>query len=286
MAGTKEIRVKIASIKSTQKITRAMQMVAASKMRRAQERMRAAQPYADRIRNVIGHLRLANPNSRHPYLVEREVKAVGIIIVSTDRGLCGSLNVNVFKQVLAATREWQDQGVEVHLSLIGSKALQFFRRLKLPVVASIANIGDKPRIKDLIGGVDAMLELYRDGKIDRLFVAGNRFINTMTQRPGLKQMLPPETLDAGELQERWDYIYEPGADQLISGFMIRYIEAQVYRVVIENIACEMAARMVAMKSATDNAGKIIDELQLIYNKARQAAITKEISEIVGGAAAV
>jgi F-type H+-transporting ATPase subunit gamma len=286
MAGTKEIRVKIASIKSTQKITRAMQMVAASKMRRAQERMRAAQPYADRIRSVIGHLRLANPNSRHPYLVEREVKAVGIIIVSTDRGLCGSLNVNVFKQVLAATREWQDQGVEVHLSLIGSKALQFFRRLKLPVVASIANIGDKPRIKDLIGGVDAMLELYRDGKIDRLFVAGNRFINTMTQRPGLKQMLPPETLDAGELQERWDYIYEPGADQLISGFMIRYIEAQVYRVVIENIACEMAARMVAMKSATDNAGKIIDELQLIYNKARQAAITKEISEIVGGAAAV
>jgi F-type H+-transporting ATPase subunit gamma len=286
MAGTKEIRVKIASIKSTQKITRAMQMVAASKMRRAQERMRAAQPYADRIRNVIGHLRLANPNSRHPYLVEREVKAVGIIIVSTDRGLCGSLNVNVFKQVLAAAREWQGQGVEVHVSLIGSKALQFFRRLKLPIVASIANIGDKPHIKDLIGGVDAMLELYRDGKIDRLFVAGNRFINTMTQRPGVKQMLPAETLDASDLQERWDYIYEPGADELISGYMIRYIEAQVYRVVIENLACEMAARMVAMKSATDNAGKIIDELQLIYNKARQAAITKEISEIVGGAAAV
>ena len=286
MAGTKEIRVKIASIKSTQKITKAMQMVAASKMRRAQERMRAAQPYADRIRNVIGHLRLANPNSRHPYLVEREVKAVGIIIVSTDRGLCGSLNVNVFKQVLAAAREWQGQGVEIHLSLIGSKALQFFRRLKLPIVASIANIGDKPHVKDLIGGVDAMLELYRDGKIDRLFVAGNRFINTMTQRPGVKQMLPAETLDASELQERWDYIYEPGADELISGYMIRYIEAQVYRVVIENLACEMAARMVAMKSATDNAGKIIEELQLIYNKARQAAITKEISEIVGGAAAV
>jgi F-type H+-transporting ATPase subunit gamma len=286
MAGTKEIRGKIASIKSTQKITKAMQMVAASKMRRAQERMRAAQPYADRIRNVIGHLRLANPNSRHPYLVEREVKAVGIIVVSTDRGLCGSLNVNVFKQVLAAAREWQGQGAEVHLALIGSKALQFFRRLKLPVVASIANIGDKPHVKDLIGGVDAMLELYRDGKIDRLFVAGNRFINTMTQRPGVKQMLPPETLDASELQERWDYIYEPTADQLIAGYMIRYIEAQVYRVVIENLACEMAARMVAMKSATDNAGKIIEELQLIYNKARQAAITKEISEIVGGAAAV
>ncbi len=286
MAGTKEIRVKIASIKSTQKITKAMEMVAASKMRRAQERMRAARPYADRIRNVIGHLRLANPNSRHPFLVEREVKAVGIIVVSTDRGLCGSLNVNVYKQVLAAAREWQEQGVEVHLTLIGSKALQFFRRLKLPIVASITNIGDKPRVKDLIGGVDAMLELYRDGKIDRLFVAGNRFVNTMTQRPAVKQMLPPETLDADDLQERWDYIYEPAADQLISGFMIRYIEAQVYRVVIENLACEMAARMVAMKSATDNAGKIIDELQLIYNKARQAAITKEISEIVGGAAAV
>jgi F-type H+-transporting ATPase subunit gamma len=286
MAGTKEIRVKIASIKSTQKITKAMEMVAASKMRRAQERMRAARPYADRIRNVIGHLRLANPNSRHPFLVEREVKAVGIIVVSTDRGLCGSLNVNVFKQVLAAARDWQEQGVEVHLTLIGNKALQFFRRLKLPIVASITNIGDKPRVKDLIGGVDAMLELYRDGKIDRLFVAGNRFINTMTQRPAVKQMLPPETLDAGELQQRWDYIYEPGADQLISGYMIRYIEAQVYRVVIENLACEMAARMVAMKSATDNAGKIIEELQLIYNKARQAAITKEISEIVGGAAAV
>jgi F-type H+-transporting ATPase subunit gamma len=286
MAGTKEIRVKIASIKSTQKITKAMETVAASKMRKAQERMRAAQPYADRIRSVIGHLRLANPNARNPYLVEREVKAVGIIVVSTDRGLCGSLNVNVFKQVLIAAREWQTKGVEVHLSLIGSKALQFFRRLKLPIVASIVNIGDKPRMKDLIGGVDAMLELYRDGKIDRLFVAGNRFVNRMTQKPGVKQMLPPETLDASELQERWDYIYEPAADQLIAGFMIRYIEAQVYRVVIENLACEMAARMVAMKSATDNAGKIIDELQLIYNKARQAAITKEISEIVGGAAAV
>jgi F-type H+-transporting ATPase subunit gamma len=286
MAGTKEIRVKIASIKSTQKITKAMEMVAASKMRRAQERMRAARPYSDRILNVIGHLRLANQNSRNPFLIEREVKAVGIIVVSTDRGLCGSLNVNVFKQVLIAAREWQSKGVEVHLCLIGSKALQFFRRLKLPVVASMTSIGDKPHMKDLIGGVDAMLELYRDAKIDRLFVAGNKFINTMTQKPVVVQMLPAETRDASELQERWDYIYEPDADRLIAGFMIRYIEASVYRVVIENIACEMAARMVAMKSATDNAGKIIDELQLIYNKARQAAITKEISEIVGGAAAV
>jgi F-type H+-transporting ATPase subunit gamma len=286
MAGTKEIRVKISSIKSTQKITKAMEMVAASKMRRAQDRMRAARPYADHIRSVIGHLRLANQNSSHPFLAEREVKSVGIIVVSSDRGLCGSLNINVFKQVLAAAREWQTKGVEVHLCLIGSKALQFFRRLKLPVVASMTQLGDKPRIKDLIGGVDAMLELYRDAKIDRLFIAGNKFINTMTQQPLVRQMLPAETTDAADLQERWDYIYEPAADQLISGFMIRYIEAQVYRAVIENLACEMAARMVAMKSATDNAGKIIDELQLIYNKARQAAITKEISEIVGGAAAV
>jgi F-type H+-transporting ATPase subunit gamma len=286
MAGTKEIRVKIASIKSTQKITKAMEMVAVSKMRRAQERMRAARPYSDRILNVIGHLRLANPNSRNPFLVEREVRAVGIIVVSTDRGLCGSLNINLFKQVLAAAREWQGKGVEVRLCLIGSKALQFFRRLKLPIEASITNVGDTPRIGDLIGGVDAMLDLYREGKIDRLFVAGNRFVNTMTQQPVVVQMLPAETRDASELQERWDYIYEPSPDELIGRFMIRYIEASVYRVVVENLACEMAARMVAMKSATDNAGKIIDELQLIYNKARQAAITKEISEIVGGAAAV
>jgi F-type H+-transporting ATPase subunit gamma len=286
MAGTKEIRVKIASNKSTQKITKAMEMVAVSKMRRAQERMRAARPYSDRIRSVIGHLRLANPNSRNPFLVEREVKAVGIIVVSTDRGLCGSLNINLFKQVLIAAREWQGKGVEVRLCLIGSKALQFFRRLKLPIEASITNVGDTPRIGDLIGGVDAMLGLYREGKIDRLFVAGNRFVNTMTQQPVVVQMLPAETLDASELQERWDYIYEPSPDELIGRFMIRYIEASVYRVVVENLACEMAARMVAMKSATDNAGKIIDELQLIYNKARQAAITKEISEIVGGAAAV
>ncbi len=286
MAGTKEIRVKIASIKSTQKITKAMETVAASKMRKAQERMRAARPYADRIRSVIGHLRLANPNARNPYLVEREVRAVGIIVVSTDRGLCGALNMNVFKQVLNAAREWQAKGAEVHLCLIGSKAIQFFRRVKLPIVATKAHLGDKPQIKDLIGGVDAMLELYRDGKIDRLLVGGNKFINTMTQQAMVRQMLPVETMDASDLQERWDYIYEPDADRLIAGFMIRYIEAQVYRVVNENIACEMAARKVAMKSATDNATKIIDELQLIYNKARQAAITKEISEIVGGAAAV
>ncbi len=286
MAGTKEIRVKIASIKSTQKITKAMQMVAASKMRRAQERMKAARPYADKIRQVIGHVRVANPNHHHPFLVEREVKSVGIIVVSSDRGLCGSLNVNVFKQVLAAAREYQGQGVDLHLCLIGSKAMQFFRRLKLPVVASITQLGDKPHVADLIGTVKAMLDMYQDGRIDRLFVASNRFINTMTQKPGLLQLLPAETMDASELQERWDYIYEPAADELISQYMTRYIESQVYRAAVENLACEMAARMVAMKSASDNAGKLIDELQLIYNKARQASITKEISEIVGGAAAV
>lgn len=286
MPSTKEIRVKIASVKSTQKITKAMEMVAASKMRRAQERMRAAQPYADRIRQVIGHLRVANPNHRHPFLVERELKAVGIIVVSSDRGLCGSLNVNLFKQVLAEIRQHSDEGREIHLCLIGNKALQFFRRLKLPVVASVTHLGDSPHVSDLIGSVKAMLDMYSEGRIDRLLLASNFFENTMTQRPTLRRMLPAETLDADELQEHWDYIYEPSAEELIGGYMMRYIESQVYRGVVENLACEMAARMVAMKSATDNAGKLIDELQLIYNKARQAAITKEISEIVGGAAAV
>jgi len=285
MAGTKEIRVKIVSVKSTQKITKAMEMVAASKMRRAQERMRAARPYADKIRGVIGHLRVTNPTN-HPFLVEREIKSVGIIVVSSDRGLCGSLNVNVFKQVLAAAREYQAQGVEVRLCLIGAKALQFFRRLKLPIEASITHMGDKPHIADLIGTVKAMLDLFEEGKIDRLMLFSNRFINTMTQKPTPLQLLPAETVDADDLQERWDYIYEPAPDALIEYYMLRYIESTVYRAVIENLACEMAARMVAMKSATDNAGKLIDELQLIYNKARQAAITKEISEIVGGAAAV
>jgi len=286
MAGTKEIRSKISSIKSTQKITKAMEMVAASKMRRAQERMRASQPYADKIRSVIGHLRIANPNHRHPYLVERDVKSVGLIIISSDRGLCGSLNVNTFKHVLAAVREWQANGAEVHLCLVGSKAMQFFRRLKLPITASLTHLGDKPRIADLIGAVKVMLDLYEEGKIDQLHVASSRFVNTMTQKPILLQVLPAESVDAADLQERWDYIYEPAPDELIASYMMRYIESQVYRAVAENLACEMAARMVAMKSATDNAGKIIDELQLIYNKARQAAITKEISEIVGGAAAV
>jgi len=286
MPGAKEIRSKISSIKSTQKITKAMEMVAASKMRRAQERMRAARPYAEKIRTVIGHIRLANPDFRHPFLQEREPKSVGFIVLSTDKGLCGGLNVNAFKQTLVSVREWQAKGCEVHLCLVGSKAIGFFRRLKLPLVASVSHLGDRPHLADLIGPVKAMLDLYAEGKLDRLLLVNNRFVNTMTQKAEVRQLLPAETVDASDLQERWDYIYEPTAEALIEGYMTRYIESQVYQGVAENSACEMAARMVAMKSATDNAGKLIDELQLIYNKARQAAITKEISEIVGGAAAV
>ncbi len=286
MAGAKEIRTKIASIKSTQKITKAMEMVAASKMRRAQERMRAARPYAEKMRKVIGHIRQANPDYRHPYMEIRDVRSVGMIIVSTDRGLCGSLNINVFKQAIQEIREAQRADAQVHLCLIGSKAVQFFRRLKLPIAASVTHLGDRPHLADLIGTVKVMLDMYADGKIDRLLMLSNNFVNTMTQRPEVRQLLPAETLDASELQERWDYIYEPSAADLLGGFMMRYIEAQVYQEAVENVACEMASRMVAMKSASDNAGKLIEELQLIYNKARQAAITKEISEIVGGAAAV
>jgi F-type H+-transporting ATPase subunit gamma len=286
MAGAKEIRTKIASIKSTQKITKAMEMVAASKMRRAQERMRAARPYAAKIRDVIGHLRLANPDYRHPYLVEREIRSVGLIIVSTDRGLCGGLNVNVFKQALTTVREWQGRGVEVQLCLVGSKAVQFFRRLRLPVAATVTHLGDRPHLANLIGTIGVLLDAYGQGKIDRLFLLNAEFVNTMSQRPVVRQLLPVEPVKSHELQDMWDYIYEPSAAELLDGLMTRYIEAQVYQGAVENVACEMAARMVAMKSATDNAGKLIDELQLIYNKARQAAITKEISEIVGGAAAV
>jgi F-type H+-transporting ATPase subunit gamma len=286
MAGAKEIRTKIASIKSTQKITKAMEMVAASKMRKAQERMRAARPYAEKIRTVVGHLRLANPDYRHPYLMEREAKSVGFIIVSTDRGLCGSLNVNVFKQALGSIKEWQGKGADVRLCVVGSKALQFFRRLKLPITASVTHLGDRPHVADFIGAVKLMLDDYVAGKIDRLFLLNAEFVNTMSQRPIVRQLLPAEPVKSHELQDLWEYLYEPSAAELLEVLLTRYVESQVYQGAVENVACEMAARMVAMKSATDNAGKLIDELQLIYNKARQAAITKEISEIVGGAAAV
>jgi F-type H+-transporting ATPase subunit gamma len=286
MPGAKEIRTQIASIKSTQKITKAMEMVAASKIRRAQERMRAARPYAQKIRTVVGHLRLANPDYRHPFLAEREAKAIGLIVVSTDRGLCGALNVNVFKEALTWIKEWQGKGQDVQLCVVGSKALQFFRRLRLPIAASVTHLGDRPHVAAFIGAVKVMLDGYLAGTIDRLYLINGEFINTMSQRPVLRQLLPVEPVRSSELQDLWEYIYEPSAAELLEGLLTRYVESQVYQGAVENVACEMAARMVAMKSATDNAGKLIDELQLIYNKARQAAITKEISEIVGGAAAV
>jgi F-type H+-transporting ATPase subunit gamma len=288
MPGTKEIRVKIASFKSTQKITKAMKMVAASKMRKAQERMRAARPYSEKIRRVIGHLRHANPDYKHPFMIERPAKSVGFIIISTDRGLCGGLNVNLFKTTLGAIRDWQKQGADISLCIIGAKAVQFFRRLNVKTLATVTHLGDRPHVADLIGTVKVMLDLYKEGKLDRLFLVNSVFVNAMTQRPTVRQLLPvqPEQEDESKLQKLWDYIYEPSASDLLDGVLMRYVEAQVYQGAVENVACEMAARMVAMQSATDNAGKLIEELQLIYNKVRQAAITKEISEIVGGAAAV
>ena len=287
MAGAKEIRGKIASIKNTQKITKAMEMVAASKMRKAQERMRAARPYAQKIRKIIGHLRQVNLDYKHPFTLERPVQSVGIIVISTDRGLAGSLNLNLFKATLGAIRDAQARNAKVYLCVIGSKALQFFRRLAgVEISASVTHLGDLPHIKDLIGPVKVMLDNYRDAKLDQLLLVHNIFVNSMTQKGTVSQLLPIQTIDKDELQERWDYIYEPDAIEFLDGILMRYIESQVFQGAVENVACEMAARMVAMKSATDNAGTLIDELQLIYNKARQAAITKELSEIVGGAAAV
>jgi F-type H+-transporting ATPase subunit gamma len=287
MPGTKEIRTKIASVKSTQKITKAMQMVATSKMRRAQERMRLARPYAQKMRNVIGHLTEANPDYKHPFLHEREAKSIGIIVVSTDRGLAGGLNANTFKQTLQLMREWQGKGATVNLCLIGSKGLAFFRRLSnVKILANVSGLGDRPHIKDLIGTVKVMLDAYKNGEIDRLFLVNSQFLNTMTQKPTVEQLLPVQATDTEGLAEHWDYIYEPDSKKILEELLMRYVESQVYRGAVENVASEMAARMVAMKAASDNAGKLISELQLIYNKARQAAITKELSEIVGGAAAV
>ncbi len=286
MPGTKEIRTKIASVKSTQKITKAMQMVATSKMRRAQDRMKLARPYAQKMRNVIGHLTEANPDYKHPFLQERDVKGVGIIVVSTDRGLAGGLNANTFKQTLILMREWQGKGANVSLCIIGSKGIAFFRRLDAKILGNVAGLGDRPHIKDLIGTVKVMLDAYKNGEIDRLFLVNAQFVNTMTQKPTVEQLLPVVATDTDDLAKHWDYIYEPDAKTILEGMLMRYIESQVYRAAVENVASEMAARMVAMGAASDNAGKLIGELQLIYNKARQAAITKELSEIVGGAAAV
>jgi F-type H+-transporting ATPase subunit gamma len=288
LANEKEIRSKIRSVKNMQKITKAMEMVAASKIRKAQVQMEASRPYAERIRRVVGHLAHANPDYKHPWLVDREVKRVGFIIISTDRGLCGGLNINMFKKVIGELQHWQEKDVEVDLALVGAKAVQFFRRLGGNVVGTATHLGDKPQINDLIGSIKIMLDSYSDGKIDRLYLVSNQFVSTMSQVPVVKSILPVSEIDLGDetLQKHWDYIYEPDAVDLLDDVLMRYIESQVYRGAVENFASEMAAKMVAMKSATDNAGDIIDDLQLAYNKARQASITQEISEIVGGAAAV
>ena len=286
MASGKEIRAQIKSISNTRKITSAMEMVAASKMRKAQDRMAASRPYSDKILAVIHHLAQANPEYHHPYLMEREVKRVGFIIVSSDRGLCGGLNNNLFRDVLKRMTEMQNRGVEIDICTIGSKASGFFSRLGT-LKAQVTHLGDTPEIADIIGTVKCMLSAYDEGELDETFVVYNRFVNTMTQQPTFEQLLPIATdEEEEELKHHWDYIYEPDAKSVLDGLLMRFVESQVYQGVVENIACEMAARMVAMKSATDNAGELIDELQLAYNKARQASITQELSEIVAGAAAV
>ena len=271
-----------------QKITSAMEMVAASKIKKAQDQMNASVPYADRIRRVISHLGEANPDYKHPFLNQREINRVGIIVIATDRGLCGGLNVNLFKKVISEIATYQKENIDVDLVLVGAKAVQFFKRLGGNVLATATHLGDQPKVNDLIGAIKIMLDSYNDEKIDKLLIAHNEFVSTMSQKPEIKTLLPVGTLDDDNdsLQSHWDYIYEPDAIDLLDGVLMRYIESQVYRGATENFACEMAAKMVAMKSATDNAGDIIDKLQLVYNKARQASITQEISEIVGGAAAV
>ena len=287
MAGGKEIRTKIKSIQNTQKITKAMEMVAASKMRRAQERMYRARPYAQKMRNVIAHVSQANLEYKHSFTLERPAKRVGFIIVSSDRGLCGGLNINLFRDVVNALTEWQSRSAEIDLTTIGSKGFQFFNRVGANIVSEVTRLGDTPHLAALIGPVKVMLDAYTDNRIDRLYLVHNHFQSTMSQTPQLEQLLPIHAVQPDEtLSHHWDYLYEPDAKDVVDALMTRYIESLVYQGVVENIACEMAARMVAMKSASDNAGDLIDELQLVYNKARQASITQEISEIVGGAAAV
>ena len=288
MSGAKQIRTQIASIKNTQKITKAMEMVAASKMRKAQDRMKATRPYAIKIKQVINHLAAAHSEYKHPYMMEREeVKRVGFIIISTDRGLCGGLNVNLFKNALKQIQEYQNQNVEIDLSIIGSKGMAFFRRLSdLNVVSHVSSLGDSIHMNEIIGPVKVMLDAYSEGKIDRLHLVENEFVNTMTQSSQVSTLLPLPKEEEDVRKHHWDYIYEPDAKEVLDSLLIRYVESIVYRGVVENVACEMAARMIAMKSASDNAGNLIDDLQLAYNKARQASITQELSEIVGGAAAV
>lgn len=287
MSGAKEIRTKIKSIQNTQKITKAMEMVAASKMRKAQDRMAANRPYARKMRHVIGHIASANIEYHHPYLLDRpEVQKVGYICISTDRGLCGGLNTNAFKAAVNSMKEWSEKGVDIDVCTIGKKSGQFFKRIGSTIVAGVSDLGDEPELAELIGSIKVMLDAYDNGEIQRLFIVENEFVNTMTQTPQVTQLLPAEPDPDESLQHHWDYIYEPDSKDVIDHIMTRYIESLVYQSVIENVACEMAARMIAMKSASDNAGELIGQLQTVYNKARQAAITQEISEIVGGAAAV
>jgi F-type H+-transporting ATPase subunit gamma len=287
MAGGKEITTKIRSIENTKKVTSALEMVSASKIRKSQDLMAETRPYAQMIRRVMGHLSKARPEYRHPFTVRRdEIKKVGYIVVSTDRGLCGGLNINLFKQILASIQEWQAKDATVSLVTLGKKASAFFKNINVEIAATASDLGEKPQIEDLIGSIKVMLDAYREGEVDLVYVVYNNFVNTMSQRPVLEQLLPLPETDDEEVMDICDYIYEPDAVSLLDTVLTRYIEADVYHAVLENLASEHAARMIAMKNATDNAGDLIDELTLVFNKARQAAITQEISEIVGGAAAV
>ncbi len=287
MPGTKEIRVKIRSVQNTRKITKAMEMVAASKMRKAQERMRHARPYGEKIRNVAAHISHANPEYRHPFLVDRDsVKRVGLIVITTDKGLCGALNTNLLRLVLTQYKDWQAQGEEIEVCTIGTKGMGFMQRLGANIASQVTQLGDRPQMERLIGAVKVMLDGYTNDRFDRLVLAYTRFVNTMKQEPVIEQLLPLSGERLGAPETVWDYIYEPEARAVLDQVMTRYIEALIYQAVSENIASEQSARMVAMKAASDNAANLIDELTLIYNKNRQAGITKELSEIVGGAAAV
>ena len=287
MAGGREIKTKIKSVQNTRKVTRALEMVSASKIRKAQDRMKASRPYARLMRQVIGHIAQANTEYVHPFMAKRDgIKRIGYIVVSTDRGLCGGLNSQMFRRILADMREWQDKGVEIDVVCIGQKATVFFRRLKVNLIGSVTHLGEKPELAKLVGVIKVMLDGYTEGKLDRVFLSYNDFINTMAQKPRQDQLLPLPPSESLESRHDWDYLYEPDAQAVLEHVLTRYVESLVYQAVLENLASEHAARMVAMKSASDNANKLIGDLQLVYNKARQAAITQEISEIVGGAAAV
>ncbi|TCP97298.1 ATP synthase F1 subcomplex gamma subunit [Cricetibacter osteomyelitidis] len=288
MAGAKEIKTKIASVQSTQKITKAMEMVATSKMRKTQDRMASSRPYSETIRHVISHVSKASIGYKHPFLVEREPRKIGMLVVSTDRGMCGGLNINLFKSIMTEIKQWKEKGVDVELGIIGSKGIAFFRSLGVEIRTQHSGMGDNPSVEELIGIANQMFEVYKKGKIDAIYIAYNQFINTMSQKPLVQQLVPLPELDSDNLDEKqsWDYIYEPDPKVLLDSLLIRYLESQVYQSVVDNLASEQAARMVAMKAATDNAGNLINELQLVYNKARQASITNELNEIVAGAAAI